>query len=119
MDLDTAELRREITRIKNSKQPGYPPELKRQLGDTIVQLREAGWTYTAIGEAVGLSGRSIRTWVERLQLDEADHEMRPVVLDDPVTTSMPSTLTLTSPGGWRLEGLTTDDLIRLVATLPC
>ncbi|MEZ4436741.1 MAG: hypothetical protein R3F65_30445 [bacterium] len=126
MSTDTTDLRHAITRVKQAGQTRFPPELSTRIDDAIAQFKAAGQTHTEIGRALGLSRKTIRNRLDRmLAHDVTASSMRPVVIQRPPPAPAPepaptpTVITLISPTGWRIEGLSIDAAARLLALLPC
>lgn len=114
------------------KGPGrkYPPELRDKLIATIGMLRQGGWSYQAIGDALGLSPSAARGFMRKSR-SKATRSVRPVEVKsvgpepEPVArTRAPaaerrSRLCVISPKGWRVEGLDVEQVTHLLSRLPC
>jgi transposase-like protein len=103
------------------KQPNrraYPQEERRRLLAEVERLLEEGKTLAEACRVAGISDESYRRW----KLD-AHPVIRPVeitalvpILSEPRRTS-PDTLTLSAPGGYRLEGLSIESAAALLRAL--
>ena len=87
-----------------------------QIITTARALHAAGWSWVAIARALGLTAKTLARLLARWHSAEAIPALRPVTLA-PIAPQ--ATLTLVSPTGWRLEGLTPEAAARLLAALPC
>ena len=130
MQDELAKLKRHVS--AQIKGPGrkYPPELRDKLIATIGMLRQGGWSYQAIGDALGLSPSAARGFMRKSR-SKTTRPGRPVEVrpvgpgPDPVaTTRGPAAeqrprLCVISPKGWRIEGLDVEQAARLLANLPC
>ena len=115
MPPDLAALRTTIAAGRPFRGTGYPAELRDQIAAATADLRAAGWSQAAIARAIGISRKTLRDFATRA----SQPSMRPVTLAPALQPSPTAGLTLVSPTGWRLEGLTLDDATRILAALPC
>lgn len=102
----------------------YSSEERRSLVSKVERLMEEGLTLAAACKSAGVSDESYRRW----KTDVAPPSMRPVELVTaliPVSSqaltivepSEPRNLTLVAPGGYRIEGLTTESAAALLRAL--
>ena len=117
MQSDIDAVRTALARRSGRARTNYPPELRRQIIETTRSLRDGGWSWHSITEALGLSEKALRHLMKRWENSNQQDSMRPVTIAArPVPTTR---LTLTSPNGWRIEGLDVDTAAALLAKLPC
>jgi transposase-like protein len=95
---------------------GYPVEFRQRavvLGD---HLSERGWTQQRIVEALGISRPTLRRWRQEHKADDeasvVEPTLRPVEVVLPAAS--PRAVSVTSPGGWRVEGLRLDQVVELL-----
>lgn len=95
---------------------GYPVEFRRRavvLGD---QLTDSGWTQQRIVGALGISRPTLRRWRQEYGggdgADAVAPKLRPVEVRLPAAS--PQAVSVTSPGGWRIEGLGLDEVVELL-----
>jgi hypothetical protein len=108
---------------------GYPPETRTQVTALARSLLASGQSRNAVAHQLGLHGGTLRRW---LQLPVAEAlSFVPVLVDerDPEALGEPDEaqfclrgpsvpgLALTSPTGFRLEGLTLDDAVTALRRL--
>lgn len=99
----------------------YSPQERRELISQVDRLVAEGLTVAAACKSTGVSDESYRRW----KMEAAPPPMRPVevvtalvpVPPQAVTVPEPRTLTLVAPGGYRIEGLTTESAAALLRAL--
>jgi hypothetical protein len=111
---DVRRMRAALARIKRGRGKRLPAELRNQLGQTGRTLRSGGWSWTAIGKAIGVAPRTAQRISDGSPVREGVGFRRVEVSDEDGTEH---TLTLVTPGGYRVEGLGVDDVCRLLALL--
>lgn len=117
-DIDT--LKDDIADLHRGRGKKYPPELRDEIISTARMLRDGGWTWAAISEALGLSVKALRSLMKRWGRPPQGDAMRPVTVAERADrTAEARGLRIVSPHGWRIEGLTVDDAAALLAKLPC
>lgn len=125
MQPDLEALHTAMTRVERGRGKQYPPELRNQIVETAQLLRSGGWTWSAIGEALGMPRKAVSDLVDRWAGRTADSEMKRVQIaahpDESPGEPGASVgkLTIVSPNGWRIEGLGLADAAALLAKLPC
>lgn len=109
----------------------YPPEVRREVVAFALRTRAAGWTWAQVGSAVGLPPTTPRRWVLTAEAQgggAADRERAEVTAPAVVPVEVmgeaalpPSeaevALTLVSPRGFRVEGLSLGAAAQLLAVL--
>lgn len=114
----------------------FPAALRAEAASCAVQLRSEGWTWQRIADALGVSPRSLRTWIglwptgERVRSKVSVSLLpvrverggaKPVILE-PKTPRRGdftgSELSVVTPGGYRLEGLRLHDAMAVLRELP-
>lgn len=119
MQTDVDAVRSAIAERHGGRGKRYAPALRQQIVETTRLLRDGGWKWQAISEALGLSEKALRGLMGRWEEREQAADVRPVHVVSPARPRATSKLTLTSPTGWRIEGLTVDTAAALLAKLPC
>lgn len=96
----------------------YPADVRVWALRLAEELRGAGLGRYAVGRRLGIRAETLASW------SEPDTEaFAPVIVESPARTSAAPTaglserLVLTSPGGWRIEGLGVAELEQLVRFL--
>lgn len=116
MQHDVSNLQTALAALDRGRGRSYPPELREQIVATTRMLRDGGWTWAAIGEALGMSPKELPRTVRRWEGRSRAASARPVrIVEKPTGPASP--LTLMSPTGWRIEGLTVDTAAALLAKL--
>lgn len=87
---------------------GYPQQLQDAAGELTTRLRAEGWSDGHIARELGVSTASLRRWTRRPASPTG--AFRAVTVVDPApSASGAALLTLVTPRGFRLEGLTLED----------
>jgi hypothetical protein len=101
MDKETAVLRRELGRVETGRGKRYPAELRARVVTWARGRRAAGATWEEIKRELGQQFDTVRRWC----LDGV--EAKVLVPVRVVATKAPSrTLSVVSPTGYRIDGLT-------------
>lgn len=88
----------------------YPEALRQRSGQLCAALRAHGWTWSELSEVLDVTERTLKRWV-------ATSTTTPPVLrqvDLVEDRGIVSALAIVSPSGWRVEGITLDDLAELL-----
>jgi transposase-like protein len=95
---------------------GYPVEFRQRavvLGD---HLSERDWTQQRVVKALGISRPTLRRWRQEQEADDeasvVEPALRPVEVALPAAS--PHAVSVTSPGGWRIDGLGLDQVVELL-----
>ena len=103
---------------------GYPAEVKLRVVRWARQGRRAGRSFHALATSVGLSQRTLRAWCneeakprvdKNASLDAGGWLPVDVACHPP---SQPHTLRWATPSGHVVEGLSLDDVVRLLTVVP-
>ena len=112
-------LRDEIAAHEGARGKRYPAALKKRVISFAEHRRGAGESWGVISSELGMCFETLRRWCVCRQ----PVAMKPVkVIDAPpsaalVMASRPSSLSVVSPGGLRVEGVTLEDVVALVRVL--
>ena len=123
-----AKLKAEVSGLERTHrgQP-YPMELRRRLESEARRLRdEHELTWYQVGERLGVRGETLERWLRvappaskmipvRLVSDDGDDRASSTRAAKPA--KRPTELTVVSPSGWRVEGLTLKNAARLLKAL--
>ena len=90
----------------------YSREEREAIVEQVRRLRSEGMTMTAVVAEVGVSQMTLAKWLKAANPGPA---FLPVVVAP--TTPPPASLTLVTPAGYRIEGLTMDALLALLGRL--
>jgi transposase-like protein len=118
-------LRQSATQFRpRGRHPRFPQSFRDQVIDLVRQLRSDGWSAERVARALGISPPTVRAWLyqdERNDLGAS--EQTPTFLPVTLNNERPlrahpthplRTFTLHARAGWTVEGLTLDDLDRLL-----
>lgn len=94
-------LRRELARHEKGRGKRYPADLKRRVTAYALGQRDAGATYEAIAETLGLAFETVRRWC----MAATGSEHAPMLVPVEVVAEPRSKVAIISPSGFRLEGL--------------
>ena len=95
---------------RSAKTTPVPRHVRAQIVAFAARATAAGWSLSAVAQAVGVSIGSVRNW----RRTGAAPALVPVVVT-PSRASAPAALTIVAPSGYRVEGLdvpTTAALLR-------
>jgi hypothetical protein len=111
MDGEARKLRGEVRRLGKAR-PGrrFPRVLKARLVSACGRLRAAGHSVDQIAEMLGISAESARRW-------SAGPKATALVAVRVTADDARATLTLVTPAGHRVEGLTVQSAAELVRAL--
>jgi hypothetical protein len=109
-----AELRQLLrTHRPRRSRDGYPVDVREAVVAAAPAYREAGWTPNGLAVELGLAPTTLAKW---LRQSVASSFRQVSIVSAPVPWTRVS-LTLITPGGFRLEGLDLDTAAALVARL--
>ena len=114
--LSLAELRQLLlTNRPRRSCDGYPARVRAAVVAAALDLVVAGWTPTALARELGLAATTLVLWLRR----PVEPSFRPVTVIEPSPPrGWSSSLTLVTPGGYRVEGLDIHAVTALHAELP-
>ena len=95
-------------------QLGYAPEVRQHVGLWLQQRHLAGAGWTDLGTTLGISNTTAKAWA--LAAAKQANSLVPVLIEEEPTLPAPSPI-LVSPSGYRVEGLSIDDIAQLLRTL--
>lgn len=108
--MDTKALRREVRRFGPSRRGRrFPTEVRGRLVAAVCALRAEGAGWATIGERLGISGETARRYYDD------SPGLRPVEVA--ATSEADAPLSLVTPMGLRLEGLTVERAAALLRML--
>lgn len=127
MTIEIQALRREVERHERARGRRYPAELKQRVTAAARKLRALGWTYKAAADELGLVFETLRRWVlaeERVAARPRRSSSSAIVPVRIVSRAPPAAratispcLVVSSPRGWRIEGLELADAITMLERL--
>lgn len=113
-DQELRELRRELGGIERGAGRRYPDELKARIVAWARRELARGATVNATARAIALHPRTLEAWTESAPA-QASTTLIPVeVVASPAANVL---VAVVSPSGYRLEGLTLEDAVRVLARL--
>jgi len=114
IDDEAERLRGSIVRLGAAHGRRYPAGMKELLLAFVDRAREAGMSAGEVSRRLGVSQRQLSNWRAAVRA-ERPRAMVPVrVVDEPAASS---TITLVSPNGFRIEGITIAQAIELLRAL--
>lgn len=88
----------------------YSAKFKQDALKVVAQAKAAGWTQQLISKSLGMPWVTLKRWKEKNTRENAGG-FRPIKVVDHQRA------TLISPSGWRIEGLTLDELVEVAGRL--
>jgi len=116
MGRDAGELRRRVMALgRRTRGARIPEELRAEVISYARERRRCGDGVRKVAQALGVSSESVRRWTTPTAV-RPSRSLVPIVVrdDDDVPTGL---LTLTAPGGYRVEGLTVVSAAALLRAL--
>ena len=123
------ELHRQLSQIRigKSRSCRYPPEIRKAVETYVLERRAAGGRRQDICRELGLPASTVNRWEKRMVRESArqsrSERFRPVVVApeshrrEPAPTAGSGACTLSSPGGYRVEGLGVEQVLYLLREL--
>lgn len=95
----------------------YPEPIKERALTLVGRLRAAGWSQARVSEALDISWQTISRWQEKAEPQAVAREgFRPVALSESAIRPASGPV-LVAPSGWRIEGLSLDELCEVAGRL--
>jgi len=110
---EAEELRRELDGVTSRHGRCFPPELAERAGRWIAARRAEGATVSEIGEELGLGDNTVRSWCKRA----SSPTTRALVPVQVVPDAPARTVSIVSPAGFRIDGLSLGDAVALLKAL--
>lgn len=97
----------------------YPEEFRQRAARWATRQRRGGQTQAAIQRQVDVPWVTIQRWMQTLteQAETESTSLVPVQIDRLSSSATADGMVLTSPDGWRLEGLTVDQAVEVLGRL--
>ncbi len=119
MEQEIEEFRARIASLKRSHRgTPYPEDIRDHALRLAARLRATGLGAYAVGRQLGIRPETLASWVPPVP----PPRLAPVVVEPspPTAPAAPETssIVVTSPSGWRIEGIGVDALVRLARVLP-
>ena len=102
-------LSRAISQVGVGPGRRVPPELKAHVSSYAKGRRAQGTSYAAIGRELGLAEQTVQRWCAGTS--------RPAMVPVEVVAEGRSGIALVAPSGYRVEGLSLDELVSLLRAL--
>jgi hypothetical protein len=112
-DHELRDLRRELSALERGRGKRYPAALRDRISSWARRELERGRSLRTIAGALALHRETLRSWVADAASSSAALVPVEVVSEHQVARSF----AVVSPTGFRIEGLTLDDVAALVARL--
>jgi transposase-like protein len=108
-------LRRRIAARDRGRGKRYPPELREQVTQWVQRQVAAGRTIRATADAIGVDPETARLWIRSTPKTRKRPVVVPVAVVSPANP--PSTLSVVSPTGFRVDGLAIEAAAALLRAL--
>ena len=108
-------LKRELSRGERGRGKRYAVELRQRVREWALGRRRDGISWTQISEELGLGQDTVRRWCVEPRASKTSRSLLPVKVVAQATES--GRLSLVSPGGFRIEGLTLAEAATLLRAL--
>lgn len=106
-------LRRELDGVKGRSGPCFPGDLKARTAAWIAERRAAGAAVAELAAALGLSSGTVLRW--STPTTQRSRALVPVeIVAEPIATS---SMSIVSPSGFRIEGLSFADAVAFLKAL--
>jgi transposase len=131
-DHELHELRRELAKVPRGHGIYYPDSLRGRVRDWAFRRKEEGATWPAIAAEIGVAHSTLRLWIgvelrRRRALEKPTASLVPVEIVGAArdVATVPTvfgalrttSVSVVSPGGFRVEGLTLDEAIAALERL--
>lgn len=113
MDETVIRVRARLARMQRGRGKRYTPELKKQIATAAMRLRAAGLGWHRIGRALGIPNETIRRFCGASG-GTGRGDFAPVVVAD---DGGGAAAVLVTPSGYRVEGLSLDQVAQLLTRL--
>jgi transposase-like protein len=111
------QLRNEIAKLRRDQRRRYSPEQKRRILDWVERAMADGMRRFECGQALGIKSWRIKTWQQGEPGTEMEPETLALVPIETPAVAMAATPTVVTPSGYRVEGLTLDQVAVLLKEL--
>jgi orotate phosphoribosyltransferase-like protein len=107
-------LREAVSRHEPGRGKRYPEALERRVVEYARARRARGASWSQLASELGLRYETVRRWVERGNKSKGEPKMRAVAV---VPEHAGATISIVTPSGVRVEGITLDDAMALLRAL--
>jgi|SRR5580704_8834613 hypothetical protein len=108
-DRELRDLVRELARLRRRGATRHPAKLRARITAWVIARRERGEWWTEIVSAIGIPAQTLIRWCETGRAATAEMKAVSVIDTPPV-----GTVTLVSPTGLRIEGISIDTAIAIL-----
>jgi hypothetical protein len=112
VDRELRQLRRAIAAVQRRRRRRYPAKLRARISAWVAKRRAKGAWWCDVARPLGVPASTLKRWAE--PSPTAPLALRPV---DVIDVPLPGTVTLVSPTGLRIEGVTIDAAIAILRGL--
>jgi DNA invertase Pin-like site-specific DNA recombinase len=109
------EIQQELAKVEKRRGTRYPKELQERVVQLVRNLQAQGHSMVAINTLLGMTGDTLARWTRNSSTEHVPVE----VTSDSRMSSPGGELSLISPSGWRVTGLTLEQVFRTVQELRC
>jgi transposase-like protein len=113
-DRQASSLRDAVASLPSGRSRRYSEALRARILEVVRARREEGASWAQLSEQLGVSLESLRRWCVGAPPKAAPRMRRVRVVAEP---KAPSTVSVVSPSGHRVEGLTLEQVIALLRAL--
>ena len=106
-----SEIRNQVRQRRGDRKCGFRPELRERIATWCLRRREQGAFWTEIARDVGVPAQTLKRWMTSVSRPLA---MKPVEI---VAGHASSTVSIVTPAGVRVEGVTLDQAITILRGL--
>lgn len=110
MSSEAEKLRRELSKVARRRGPCFPRELKARVSVWLAEQRASGTTVAELARELGLASGTVLRWSAGAPTKRA----RALV---PVEIVTERTLSVCSPAGFRIDGLSFSEAVALLRAL--
>jgi hypothetical protein len=107
---EAEKLRRELSKVSKRRGPCFPPDLKKRVSGWLAERRVAGAPVAELAAELGLARGTILRW----SAGAPEKQTRALV---PVEVVAERTLSVSSPSGFRIDGLSFTEAVALLRAL--
>lgn len=106
MEKEIEEFRQRVSHLHRPRRgTPYPPEIRARAVELAAALESAGHGPHAIGRRLGIRAETLASWSVARPTGLARVVVQLSEVHEPEPEPVPRSMTVTSPGGWRIEGI--------------
>jgi len=115
---ETKQIRNDVAKLRPDKRRRYPDELRRRILGWVARAMAAGQLESECSKAIGVKAWRFTMW-RRLEASAARADGEPLALVPIEVPSQPmgSVISLIAPSGYRVEGLSLEQVAALLREL--